>query len=550
MANTNVDTLIAAFDKADIVNGVSFAGKGLKLNNADDAKDIIEAIKSRKVLEFLNLEGNTLGIEAAEAISKALETHSEFKRALWKDLFTGRMKDEIPICLEHLGNGLVASSARLTELDLSDNAFGPIGVKGLASLLRSSCCFALQELRLNNNGLGITGGKLLANALLDCHKFSAESGKPLQLKVFIAGRNRLENEGAQSLASVFKTIGTLEEIQMPQNGIYHVGITALSEAFKVNKNLKILNLNDNTIGPVGAKALAKALPNLESLKTINFGDCLLKTKGAIALAECLSNCDKLEELILSFNEIKTDGAVEVLYALKEKDNLKKISLNGNKFGCEGTERIQEMVSAMNVEDMLDEFDDDEGDDDDEEQSDEDDDEEEEEEDSEDTIAVSFKTYGQFVQDPTPENFLGLGDNRETVILNAVKESTGDYVDNCIKGIFSAASVYAKSKDSVQAVALKCCESLFIEMFAWCSKNDKLSFLNNLILINLGLIKGEDKKFTVPWNIESCLCALEMLVKRNYFPATTKDALKVFLKKDIDNKKDYTKAKQKLLLMLN
>lgn len=87
---------------------------------------------------------------------------------------------------------------------MSDNAFGPIGVEGLASLLRSSSCFALEELRLNNNGLGITGGKLLAQALTDCYQSSAKLGKPLALKVFIAGRNRLENEGAKALAAVFK----------------------------------------------------------------------------------------------------------------------------------------------------------------------------------------------------------------------------------------------------------------------------------------------------------------------------------------------------------
>jgi Ran GTPase-activating protein 1 len=46
------------------------------------------------------------------------------------------------------------------ELDLSDNAFGPVGVEGLAMLLRSPSCHALEILKLNNNGLGIGGGKV------------------------------------------------------------------------------------------------------------------------------------------------------------------------------------------------------------------------------------------------------------------------------------------------------------------------------------------------------------------------------------------------------
>lgn len=57
------------------------------------------AINECQQLEFLNLEGNTLGVEAAKAVAEALEKHPEFKRALWKDMFTGRMKTEIPQAL-------------------------------------------------------------------------------------------------------------------------------------------------------------------------------------------------------------------------------------------------------------------------------------------------------------------------------------------------------------------------------------------------------------------------------------------------------------------
>lgn len=52
------------------------------------------------------------------------------------------------------------AGARLTVLDLSDNAFGPDGVKGIENLLKSSTCYTLQELRLNNCGMGIGGGKV------------------------------------------------------------------------------------------------------------------------------------------------------------------------------------------------------------------------------------------------------------------------------------------------------------------------------------------------------------------------------------------------------
>lgn len=60
------------------------------------ARPVVEEINKCKELQFLNLEGNTLGVEASKYIAQALEKHPEFKRALWKDMFTGRLKSEIP----------------------------------------------------------------------------------------------------------------------------------------------------------------------------------------------------------------------------------------------------------------------------------------------------------------------------------------------------------------------------------------------------------------------------------------------------------------------
>lgn len=45
--------------------------------------------------------------------------------------------------------------------------------------------------------------QILAAALTECHRKSSAQGKPLGLKVFVAGRNRLENDGATALAEAF-----------------------------------------------------------------------------------------------------------------------------------------------------------------------------------------------------------------------------------------------------------------------------------------------------------------------------------------------------------
>lgn len=63
------------------------------------------------------------------------------------------------------------AGARLTALDLSDNAFGPDGVKGIDQLLRSAACHTLRELKLNNCGMGIGGGKVSSEGISHCFSF-------------------------------------------------------------------------------------------------------------------------------------------------------------------------------------------------------------------------------------------------------------------------------------------------------------------------------------------------------------------------------------------
>lgn len=229
----------------------------IRYNNQLAVKDVVDGLNNTSTVHFLNLDGNTLGVNAAEAIGEALKKHPEFRKALWKNLFTRRLKTEIPLALKHLGAGLISARAQLTVLDLSDNALGPNGMKGLEEFLRSPVCYTLQELYLNNCGLGPEGGRMLSEALLDLHENAKKAGTPLQLRIFVAGRNRLENTGAKALSKAFQTLKTLEEISMPQNSIYHPGATCLAKGFKMNRHLRVLNLNDNTLTVKGTAKMVQ-----------------------------------------------------------------------------------------------------------------------------------------------------------------------------------------------------------------------------------------------------------------------------------------------------
>ncbi|KAJ3607934.1 hypothetical protein NHX12_024985 [Muraenolepis orangiensis] len=354
MAEEDVAQLAEALSKTHVGDGeLSYRGRGLKLDTAESVEGLVWEIAQYQGLRALRLEGNTVGVEAAQAIAKALETKEQLEKCHWSDMFTGRLRSEIPTALRSLGSGIMSAGARLSELDLSDNAFGPDGVRGVEQLLRSPSCHSLKLLRLNNCGLGVGGGKILAEALTECHRRSSALGAPLRLQVFVAGRNRLENEGATALAQAFQLMGSLEEIHMPQNGINHSGVRALASAAQHNPGLRVLNLNDNTFTKRGSLAMAQALRHLRNVQVINFGDCLVRTEGAIALSAVLrEGLPVLKELNLSYGEITEAAALLVAQAVLEKPQMEKVDLNGNCLGEEGCDLLREAMEVMDRADML------------------------------------------------------------------------------------------------------------------------------------------------------------------------------------------------------
>lgn len=88
---------------------------------------MVAAINSCTNLEYLNLEGNTLGVDASKAIAKALETKGELKRALWKDMFTGRMKEEIPKALVRFCSCVSGELLEITNLNKYVSFSGILG---------------------------------------------------------------------------------------------------------------------------------------------------------------------------------------------------------------------------------------------------------------------------------------------------------------------------------------------------------------------------------------------------------------------------------------
>ncbi|XP_023252950.1 ran GTPase-activating protein 1 isoform X1 [Seriola lalandi dorsalis] len=547
MATDIVAQLADSLAQTGVEEGeLSYKGQGRKLNDAQSVEEMVKEIQDFEGLKALRLEGNTVGVEAAQAIAKALETKSEFKRCYWSDMFTGRLRSEIPPALNSLGDALMLAGARLTVLDLSDNAFGPDGVKGIENLLRSTACYTLQELRLNNCGMGIGGGKILAASLIQCHKKSSAESTPLSLRVFVAGRNRLENDGATALAQAFQLMGSLEEVHMPQNGINHPGVTALATAMQHNTGLRILNLNDNTFTERGAIAMAQALKHLRSIQVINFGDCLVRPAGAKAIAETVSEgLPILKELNLSFGEITEDAALAVAQAVKDKDQLEKLDLNGNSLGDDGCKALKDAMEGMNMAELLGSLSDDEGepedddedeDEDEEEDDDEDVDEEEIEEEEEEEEEVESNgnklstpasaprppDVSSFLSFPSPDKLLKLGAKRALLIEQQVDVTDAS---KTAEAFLKIASVYKEENNDIKNAVLDSIDALLKKAFTTPSFQG-YSFVSSLLVL-LGLIKSEDKVkpvLVVPGHLH----ALEHVVRQDYFPKESVAVLEAFM----------------------
>ncbi|KAJ1847076.1 Ran GAP Rna1 [Coemansia sp. RSA 2611] len=327
----------------------SLEGRGLKLTTAEDFAPYLLELRDFENLEEVRLNGNTIGAEAAKALAEVLKTKPTLKVATLHDIFTSRLKDEvkesvIAIC-EALG-----SLPELVEVNLSDNAFGPLGAEAMAPFLSKQT--NLQVLKLNNNGLGIQGGTTIAQALIACQAACEEQGKTPALHTLVCGRNRLENGSAPEFAKAFAALGSLREVRMPQNGIRPEGISQLVEGLANNK-LRVLDLQDNTFTHVGSQALARSLAQWEALELLNIGDCLLGAEGGRVVIEALKDRKTLKTINLQYNEIENDGAIALSESLRALTVLESLELNGNRFDAEGD--AVELIKAVLSENDLDEI---------------------------------------------------------------------------------------------------------------------------------------------------------------------------------------------------
>ncbi|RMZ09438.1 hypothetical protein D0860_04255 [Hortaea werneckii] len=324
----------------------SLKGQALKLDTAADLEPHIADLKTATDIEEFHLEGNTIGVSAAQHLASILATKPALRYANLADIFTGRLLSEIPQALDALLQALL-QCPNLTTLNLNDNAFGLNTVEPLRPFLSQHT--PLQHLYLNNNGLGPAAGTLVAQALEQLAANKQGKNVP-HLETVVCGRNRLENGSMEAWVKAYQANCHVLTVKMVQNGIRQEGIkTLLSQGLSACKDLRVLDLQDNTFTALAARTLADVLPtSWKELVDLGVGDCLLSARGGRMLGGALAKGEnkRVEVLRLQFNEIDSTGLKALADASKVLPRLRRVEVNGNKFAEEdpSVEVLQEVLS--------------------------------------------------------------------------------------------------------------------------------------------------------------------------------------------------------------
>ncbi|MCJ1474283.1 hypothetical protein MMC13_002941 [Lambiella insularis] len=379
----------------------SLANQSLKLDTAESTIPHLGPLLAdpHTLITEIRLNGNTLGVPAAEAISKVLRTQKNLQIANLADIFTARLLAEIPPALSALLTALL-ECPNLHTVDLSDNAFGLNTVAPLVAFLKAHV--PLRHLILNNNGLGPNAGTLIAEALAELAEKKAQArreGKDVPaLETIVCGRNRLESGSMAAWAKALGKHSGVKTVRMVQNGIRQEGVvTLLREGLRRCTGLEVLDLQDNTFTLVGSQALAEVVGGWGKLRELGVGDCLLGARGGAVLFRALGKGQNkgLRTLRLQFNGIDGKALGELVGAVTAGglEGLRRGELNGNKF-------LEDDVRVLKLREVLDarreETGDDEGDDwglddlSDKEESDEDEDEDDEDKEEEEVEAEEEK----------------------------------------------------------------------------------------------------------------------------------------------------------------
>ncbi|POS74943.1 hypothetical protein DHEL01_v206663 [Diaporthe helianthi] len=309
-----------------------------RLDTADQVEPYITAIKNLPSLEDISMAGISIGPWAAFPLATALRTKKRLRRADFSDCFAQRVPHELSPAMGALALALI-ELPNLGAIDLSSNALGP-SVEGPVTLLAGNHT-PLQELNLNDTGMGPETGVAVANALVTLASRKAAVGAP-PLRELLLIQNKLCQDdetpmyGMPEWAAAFAAHPNLRKVALKNNGIRHGGMDHLVAAGLSHlRDLEELDLADNIITARGKthRALADAVKGWPALRVLDLDESLLGSRGAGLLIGALAAVQpsRLETLRLTQNNLTPANTLALAGVLWRLPELRELTLDTNNF---------------------------------------------------------------------------------------------------------------------------------------------------------------------------------------------------------------------------
>lgn len=311
----------------------------VKLDTAEQIRPYVIAVQSLPLLEEISFAGASLGIWAAYSLAEALRTKTKLRRADFSNCFSGRGSPEIAPAMDALVSAFLELPA-LEYISLADNALGPEVEWPLVRLVRAHT--PLQELDINNIGLGPESGIAFAKALVELAKNKTAAPGAPPLRTFLSNRNRLVQDndaplqGMAEWAAAFAAHPRLRTVDLANNGLRREGMELLvSQGLARLPELEVLDLQDNIFTQRGGthRALAAAAAGWPNLWSLNLNDSLLGSRGAALLIAALAAVrpSRLEVLRLAGNNLNQGNTAALAAAFGSLGMLRLLELNMNNF---------------------------------------------------------------------------------------------------------------------------------------------------------------------------------------------------------------------------
>ena len=225
---------------------------------------------------------------------------------------------------------------------LAKNNFGDFGIELLMENLRGNNYIV--ELNLCSNNLGVKGGKIIFNFLLNQKSIISLD---LSSKEGVY-RNRICSEGVRLIENVLQKNFYLEKIDLSSNSIKNEGMKYIVNGLTSNISLQTLILSNNEINEKGIAYMDSKLNDCK-LRYLDLSNNPISNPGLINLGNCIA--DKLKE-IYYLNIANCSFTFEAFKPFIRKvcksHKLQTMILNNNNLLSHKWDTLQTAISGMAI----------------------------------------------------------------------------------------------------------------------------------------------------------------------------------------------------------